>query len=70
MWPFESTCAYCGETGAGESCNDCGRSFHEECAREAGDLRIKQQVSDLLSTAPTKYLWDCPDCDREAHGKR
>ena len=70
MWPFRSTCAYCDETGAEESCEGCGWSFHEECARAAGDLRVEQQVGDLLSDGASKYRWDCPDCDRRASAKQ
>ncbi len=69
MWPFRSTCEYCGSNDADESCEDCGRTFHVECAEDAGDLRVKQQVSDLLAAKPTEYHWDCPDCDRRVHGR-
>lgn len=70
MWPFTTNCAYCGDGGIEEACDDCGRAFHVSCAREAGDLRVKAQVSDVLSTTPSKYVWDCPDCDRHAHGRQ
>ena len=67
MWPFDSACEYCGDRGPDESCADCGRQFHTSCAEQAGDLTPKAQVSDVLTTAPSKYVWDCPDCDRHAH---
>lgn len=69
MWPFRSVCEYCENKGAEESCDNCGREFHLECAEKAGDLTAKQQVSDLLAAKPTQYHWDCPDCERRAHGK-
>lgn len=69
MWPFGSTCEYCGDRGPEESCDECGRKFHVECAEAAGDLRAKQQVGDLLTAGGAEYHWDCPDCERDVYGE-
>jgi len=68
MGLFSTDCAYCGKSGASESCSQCGMNFHGQCAENRGDLMVKHESGGLLSSGTTHYKWACPNCGRRSQG--
>jgi predicted RNA-binding Zn-ribbon protein involved in translation (DUF1610 family) len=68
MGIIRSECAYCEESGVDNECGQCGMAFHYDCARNRGDLLVKQESGGFLSSGPTHYRWACPNCGRRSNG--
>ncbi len=69
MGLFSKDCAYCGSSGADETCNGCGMAVHYECAKSKGHLQVKEEGGGLLSSSTTYYRWNCPNCGRIKEGQ-